>query len=330
MDPLTQGLVGAVASESVADRKKVAVAGLLGCLSGMAPDLDVLIQSSEDSLLFLEYHRQFTHSLLFIPFGAFVCAAVLFPFVRTILERAQVYLFCLLGYATHGLLDSCTSYGTQLFWPFSDYRVAWNNISIVDPLFTVPLLAVVIAAARRKSPRFARAACVFAIGYLLIGVAQRERAEAVGQVVASERGHALRSVEAKPAFGSLLLWKTIYEHDNRYYVDAVRIGFTTTRYPGQDIAKLDVDSALPWLRPGSQQARDIERFRWFSDGFIAADPKRADHIIDIRYSMRPDRIDSLWGIRLSQTATLREFAHFYTARDFSSRDRSEVLRMIFE
>ena len=77
MDLLTQGLVGAVVSESVAVRKKVAVAAMLGCLSGMAPDLDVLIQSSEDSLLFLEYHRQFTHSLVFIPFGALVCAAVL-------------------------------------------------------------------------------------------------------------------------------------------------------------------------------------------------------------------------------------------------------------
>ena len=66
---------------------------------------------------------------------------------------------------------------------------------------------VAIAAARRESPRFARAACMFAIAYLLIGVAQRERAEAVGQVVASERGHAVGSVDAKPAFGSLLLWK---------------------------------------------------------------------------------------------------------------------------
>ena len=43
-----------------------------------------------------------------------------------------------MGYATHGLLDSCTSYGTQLFWPFSDVRVAWDTMSIVDPLFTVP------------------------------------------------------------------------------------------------------------------------------------------------------------------------------------------------
>ena len=330
MDPLTQGLVGAVVSESVADRKKVAVAAMLGCLSGMAPDLDVLIQSSEDSLLFLEYHRQFTHSLVFIPFGALVCAAVLYPLVRKKLQWTHAYLFCLFGYATHGLLDSCTSYGTQLLWPFSDYRVAWNNMSIVDPLYTLLLIAAVIAAALRKSPRLARAACAAAIGYLLIGVAQRERAEAVGRAVASERGHTVHSVEAKPAFGSLLLWKTIYEHGDRYYLDAVRIGLRTTRYSGEDIAKLDVRSALPWLRPDSQQARDIERFRWFSGGFVAVDPKRANHIIDIRYSMRPDRIDALWGIRLNQNAEKGDFAHFYASRNFSNHDRSEVLRMLFD
>jgi len=32
---------------------------------------------------------------------------------------------------THPLLDCCTAYGTQVFQPFSDYRVALNNISVV-------------------------------------------------------------------------------------------------------------------------------------------------------------------------------------------------------
>ena len=55
-----------------------------------------------------------------------------------------------LGYSTHGLLDACTSYGTQLFWPFSNERISWNNISIVDPLFTIPVLILVVIAIRTK------------------------------------------------------------------------------------------------------------------------------------------------------------------------------------
>jgi len=34
---------------------------------------------------------------------------------------------------THPLLDCLTVYGTQLFAPFSNHRVALNNISVADP-----------------------------------------------------------------------------------------------------------------------------------------------------------------------------------------------------
>jgi membrane-bound metal-dependent hydrolase YbcI (DUF457 family) len=55
------------------------------------------------------------------------------------------------GYATHGLLDASTTYGTLFFWPFTDMRVAWNAISIVDPLFTLVLLLGVALAVWRKA-----------------------------------------------------------------------------------------------------------------------------------------------------------------------------------
>ena len=75
MDPLTQGVLGAVLPQATAARALCAPgAGLLGFLAGMAADLDVLIRSSSDPLLFPEYHRQFTHSLMFIPSGAYLCA----------------------------------------------------------------------------------------------------------------------------------------------------------------------------------------------------------------------------------------------------------------
>ncbi|HBQ42124.1 MAG TPA: metal-dependent hydrolase, partial [Halieaceae bacterium] len=45
MDPLTQGALGAVLPQAVANRRQIVTAGLLGFLSGMAPDLDVLIRS---------------------------------------------------------------------------------------------------------------------------------------------------------------------------------------------------------------------------------------------------------------------------------------------
>ena len=117
MDPLTQGVLGATLPQASVSGRYAASAGLLGFLSGLAADLDVLIRSSTDPLLFLEYHRQFTHSLMFVPFGGLICAAVLHFVIgrRRGLSFRQTWLFCTLGYATHALLDACTTYGTMLF-----------------------------------------------------------------------------------------------------------------------------------------------------------------------------------------------------------------------
>ena len=140
MDPITQGTVGAAFAQSTANKNNILRIGVIGFIAGLAPDLDVLIRSSNDPILFLEYHRQFSHSLFFIPFGSLVVTLLVFPLVKKSMSLKSVYIPSFLGYATHGLLDACTSYGTQLFWPFSNERVTWNNISIVDPLFTIPIL----------------------------------------------------------------------------------------------------------------------------------------------------------------------------------------------
>ena len=52
MDPLTQGTIGAVLPQALG-KKNLGVVALLGFLSGMAPDLDILIRSSTDPLLSL-------------------------------------------------------------------------------------------------------------------------------------------------------------------------------------------------------------------------------------------------------------------------------------
>ena len=114
MDPLSQGSLGAALAQSGSNPAKIKAATLLGCFGGLAPDLDVFIFSPTDPLLFLEFHRQFTHSLVFIPLGALLVATILHRFLGKGLRFRESYLFCLLGYATHGLLDTCTTYGTQL------------------------------------------------------------------------------------------------------------------------------------------------------------------------------------------------------------------------
>jgi inner membrane protein len=300
MDPLTQGLAGAALPQAAARRGAVALAGLLGFLAGMTPDLDVLIRSSEDPLLFLEYHRQFSHSLVIIPVGGAACALLLHPLIgrRRGLAPLTTWGYCTLGYATHALLDACTTYGTQLFWPFSDVRIAWNVVSIIDPLFSLPLLLAVLLAAWTGRRRYAVLGLCWALAYLGLGVVQREAARGLGEQLALARGHAPAEVVAKPSFANILVWKTVYRAGGRFFVDAVRTGWAPLTCPGESIPVLDRARDLPWLDPASQQARDVERFRWFSAGYVALAAPGSERVIDIRYSLVPNEINALWSLEL--------------------------------
>lgn len=327
MDPISQGALGAALATATRERKKkLFTVAWLGALAGMAPDLDVLIQSPTDPLLFLEYHRQFTHALVFIPIGALLVAWPLFRFVRGSLNWRETYLACLAGYATHGLLDACTSYGTQLFWPFSDARVAWNNSSIVDPLFTLPLLGLLIAAVVLNKRLLGIAAMGWALGYLALGWVQQERAMTVAQVQAVERGHSPMRLSVKPSFGNVILFKSIYEHKGAYYVDAVRVGIDAQWCVGSRIARFDRESSFPNLPADSQQAKDIERFRWFSDDYLAQDG--AGRVIDMRYSMVPDAIDAMWGIGVD-VARANEHVAWWASRELGAAELEHFTDLLF-
>ncbi len=321
MDPLTQGALGAALPQATRRARHVGIAGTLGFLAGMSPDLDVLIRSETDPLLFLEYHRQFTHSLVIIPLGGLFCAFALHWILgrRWQLTFRQTFLFCTLGYATHALLDTATSYGTMLFWPFSAERFSWSIISIVDPLFTIPVLVLVIVAGLRRRPALARIALAWAVVYLAAGAVQHRSARVMATELATSRGHAPVRLEVKPSFGNILVWKTVYETEGRFYVDAVRAGIRPRTYPGVSVPKLVLPRDVPWLDRNSQQARDIERFRRFSDGFVARDPQHGDRIIDVRYSFVPNTVSALWSIRLdpaaSPTAHVRYLTHRERARE---------------
>jgi inner membrane protein len=317
MDPFTQGVLGAALPQAAARKPQIRVAGAFGFLAGMAADLDVFIRSATDPLAVLEYHRHFTHSLIFIPLGGLLCAGVFHALWgrRRAFSFWQTYLFCTLGYATHALLDAATSYGTMLFWPFSDARVSGSIVAVIDPLFTVPLAALVGVSAFKKNPLFARLGLAWGAFYLALATAQHFAALGMGREIAAARGHSPLRLEVKPSFGNILVWKTIYETAEDFHVDAVRAGIAPKVFEGVSLPKLNVARDFPWVDPASQQARDIERFSWFSQGFVARDPDRPHRVIDVRYSFVPNDIAALWSIELTEGAAPAAHAMYRTHRD---------------
>ncbi len=331
MDPLTQGVLGAALPQATrTNNGHVVIAALFGFIAGMAPDLDVLIRSETDTLLYLEYHRQFTHALIFIPIGGALCAGLLHLVLgrRWRLSFWQTSAFCSLGYATHGVLDGATSYGTQLFWPFSDMRVAWNIISVIDPLFTLPLVTGVVVSMIRRNAVPVRVALCWCALYLCFALYQHVAAREMARELAIERGHSPERLTVKPSFANLIVWKSIYLADGRFYVDAIRPSFGSLVYEGDSVAVLDVARDLPWLDDATQQAEDIRRFFRFSDAYLSIHPQDRDRVIDVRYSMLPNEIDPLWSIRLDPSAAADVHAVFRHHRGDSETRTRDLWAMI--
>lgn len=328
MDPISQGTLGAAIPASAWTPKKYRVAVLLGCLAGLAPDLDIFIQSDTDPLLFLEYHRQFTHALLFVPVGALVVAGATFLLTRRWLRFRESYLACFLGYASHGLLDACTSYGTQMFWPFSDYRVSWDVISIIDPLFTIPLLICIVIGVVKRNRVVAWFGLGWCVLYLGFGALQQDRAIHEGRQIAEEQGHTTELLTAKPTFANLIAWKVIYLHEGTFFIHAIRTGIDVQRCGSATATQVNTAVHYPWLNPASQQARDLERFSWFSQDYLALDPNVSDGIIDMRYTLAPNRVDGLWGIILDPNADDRQHARYVETREATAEQSQALLDVV--
>lgn len=149
MDSLTQIVLGAAVAEATLGKRVGNKALLWGGIAGTIPDLDVLFIAlfGDGAIDEIVIHRGFSHSILF----ALMMAPLLGWMVRWLYRKKDEATFrqwtMLFFWAifTHPLLDSLTTYGTQLFLPFSDYRVSIATVFVVDLFYTLPFLLSVIA-----------------------------------------------------------------------------------------------------------------------------------------------------------------------------------------
>lgn len=316
MDPISQGVLGATAALLVSNKANRRHAAKVGCVACLAPDLDVLIKSSTDPLLALEFHRQFTHALIFIPFGGLIVAFLLWAIVYRKVPFKQTYLFATIGYATHGLLDSFTTYGTQLLWPFSNQRIAWDMVGIIDPLVTIPLLLAIIITCLTLSKKWMIGGAAFFVAYMSFGALQHHRAIEATQQIAITQNHPVSRVKAMPTIGNLIVWRSLYQSGDRYYVNAIRVSILgdIQVFKGESIPALNVTQSFPTLDKDSIQFKDIQRFSWFSDAWIVSDSQRPNTIADLRYSLQVNGIKPLWEIAVDPSQPDKHIMYQMNAR----------------
>jgi inner membrane protein len=324
MDLITHGVLGATLAASLAPSHQRRLAAAVGMAGGMLPDADTLIQSPDDVLLVLDYHRHFTHALAFAPVGALIAASLLWLLLRNHLSFPRLYLYALAGCGVAGLLDACTSYGTHLWLPFSDRKEAWNLIAVFDPVFTLLILVPLALALWRPRRRMIPVGLALAAAYLGLGLLQHQRAEAALRDVLAARDHGATNVVIKPTMANQVLWRTLYVRDGRLYTDAFHLGWKMRHYPGES-APLMTQAAVSRLVGNYPRRReDLERFRHFSDGFLIADPTRPDFVGDGRYALLPTRIAPIWGLEWTADGA----PAFVTRRDVTPEIRRDFIAML--
>lgn len=298
MDPITQGALGGAAAQAIFYRRVTPAITWAGILGGMAPDLDVFIRSQSNPLLFMVYHRNFTHSLAFAPFGGALVGFLLWLLLGRRHSLRDLILASIVGMFTHGLLDAFTTYGTMLFWPFSHERISWDFISIIDPIYTAILIIGVIYALSFGKGKAAIIALILSSAYMGLGGWQHHRAMEFQKQIAASRGDEIMSGRAIPTLSNLLVWRSVYRSKGNLYVDAIRVGpFKQLYWQGGSIPRIGVDQIQPSPPPGSLLRKDLEIFEWFSEGYTGLLNGQPWEISDLRFSAIPNGTDPLWGIR---------------------------------
>ena len=216
-----------------------------------------------------------------IKIGLAVSTAVLFfPFLAQVRENfrrkppdwtngSRIEWNCLFFWAifTHPLLDSCTTYGTQLFQPFWDYRVAINNISVVDPGYTLPfLLCVIIASILSRGSAWRKWINFAGIGiscaYLLLTMINKVQVDKVFEQSLEEQGiHYDRFMTAPTIFNNVL-WQGIAEGDTAYYHGMYSLFDQQKRIPYFQVIPKNHELLEPY-----REDRSIRILSWFSKGY---------------------------------------------------------------
>ena len=156
MDSLTQIVLGASVGEAVLGKKVGNKAILWGAIAGTIPDLDVILRSFTDEISATQMHRGFSHSIVFAvliaPLLGWIAKKIHFK-LEDVSFKDWTKLFFWTT-VTHPLLDAHTTWGTQFFWPFN-YRLAYQNIFVVDPLYTLPFLIflIIVMTLKKENPK---------------------------------------------------------------------------------------------------------------------------------------------------------------------------------
>lgn len=340
MDTITQGLLGVVSAQLGFRQRIGRDATWAAAAVTLLPDLDIFVSplveltgAEVGEAAISRHHRGLSHSLLMVPVIAAAAAGIWWWLRRRAANRTRggapgqggegglpagpgqgrappfglLYACCFVAALTHPLLDWCTTYGTQLLSPVTDTRYAIDAVPIIDviytPLLILTLLACYIIRKFKADPRRATlivgwTGFVLSVAYLGAGRVMHDLAVRRARQLAA--GHNIVAVNAYPALGTIFLWRTVVETEDRWLVTRLR---PLRRSDPETLRREAVPKVSDgWIRR-AEQLPAVQAFRWFAMGQVRPSCETFDglHVVrfhDMRYGGRPESVNSLWSLEV--------------------------------
>lgn len=286
MDSLTQAVLGASVAGLCAPAGQRRKALLIGAALGTLPDLDVLIDYG-DPVANFTYHRGFSHSLFVLAPFSILLWLTLRRWWAPVRDAPLPWLAAiLLTLVTHPLLDAHTVYGTQLWWPIPTPPTMWSTIFIIDPLYTLPLLFGVFAAAiwpaRQGATVALRTGVVLSTLYIGWSWTAKLIVEDHARDALADMGLRDAAMFSVPTPLNTVLWRVVALTDSGYVegFDSLLLDEDALKFRpfASNSAALDAASDIP----------AVARLRWFARDFLRASVEDGRLVLaDLRMGQEP-------------------------------------------
>jgi inner membrane protein len=287
VDSMTQAVLGAAVGEMMLGKHMGNRALVWGALFGTLPDLDILFTPFFDTAGNLWWHRGPSHSLLVMILASWALAPQLAKlWKRDKISKALAGWFVFAVWSTHVLIDCFTVYGTSVLWPFHAPRVAFNNLFIIDLLFTMPMLVALVWLAflrtKKQLPKRRRLnawGLGISAAYAVLSVGLKFVVSAGFNADLAKRGTVFnRRIEAPTPF-NILLWRSVVDRGDEFWV-GYRSVFDRPSSPVRWTIYPKGADALA----GMENLREVTTLQWFSDGWWIARPHaKGAWIGDLRF-----------------------------------------------
>ncbi|CAM4103038.1 metal-dependent hydrolase [Flavobacterium antarcticum] len=289
MDSFTQVLLGIATVEVIAGRQLKNKTFIYGAILGTLPDLDVIVGLFMDPVSGVAIHRGISHSIFL-----FLLVSPIFGWAIAKIERGKINiqratLVAFFGLFTHVLLDSFTSWGTQILWPLS-HRYALKTIFVVDLFYTIPLLISLIYVYRSKTQilrsTFMWRGIIISSAYLIISCSIKLFALHKFENALQNQNISYREIIVKPTAFNTILWNANIATAEGYLLgdyslfDTKPISFKL--YKGDKLMEQKISNAL-----------DFKKLTTISEGWYIVN-KQNDRILfnDLRFGLLNDNPDN--------------------------------------